>query len=619
MNDHSKDNHPMHKAGPPPPYTPESPPKYSYSESSPLLPIVTGNSLSESGDVNNRKRKKSSTISLTVIAAFLTALIILSSGISLWTIIRNRIPGARVVNFKIGIIGGGPAGIGAVQGVRDGISRYSQEFKDRDVDVQVEIVVYEEKTRVGGRMVVEGISGMELEVEDVASGALNGKLLSIIGGLTDVKEQKDMATKSEDLRIGKVGYFNVNNIVTETYRPYATTPWKHYLSLLFRYGPSVWLAPRIPTGTMKSFHTFLPTLDTTGVSSIRDLTYIMSNKFRYTPFSLPARERLKKNGIGGNYIRDILAPQVRRHTGQSIEQISDLTLSIALEQEESGSPKAVNHGFYQMVMERSLKENKAKLRLGAKVTQARWEEVIGDDAKWVLQWENAAHIGEVLGAEEFDKIIIAAPFNYTEILGNTQDGESFYPLDDDTQDIEYQPLYITFFTTSSLLTSSLKNAPSPLPAQLLPILDSRQPSTTPFNSLIELSLLRTIFLPSQSPNFNPHSPNPPNPPKYLYRLLSSRPISSKSLSSILHLPNSTELETWNQQEIPHAYPLIQTFPPDSKEEKGSLKLGDHIWTTRGIERVLGDLVEGAWNAGRMVGGNVAGEIWEEVEARLGGV
>ncbi|KAF5868722.1 putative prenylcysteine oxidase 1 precursor protein [Botrytis fragariae] len=583
----------MQKAGPPPPYTPESPPKYSYSESSPLLPIVTRDPLSELGEANNRKREKSCKTSLTVIAAFLTAIIILSSGISLWPIIRNGIPATRVVNFKIGIIGGGPAGIGAVQ----------------------EIVVYEEKTRVGGRMVVEGTTGMKLEVEDVASGVLNGKLLSIIGGLTDVKEQKDMATESEDLRIGKVGYFNVNDIVTETYRPYATTPWKHYISLLFRYGPSVWLAPKIPTGTMKSFHTFLSTLDTIGVSSIRDLTYIMSNKFGYTPSSLPASERLKKNGIGGNYVRDILAPQVRRHTGQSIEQISDLTLSIALEQEESGSPKAVNHGFYQMVIERSLKENKATLQLGARVTQARWKKVIGDDAKWVIQWENAARIGENLGAEEFDKIIIAAPFNYTELLGKTQDGESLYPLDDDTQDIEYQPLYITFFTTSSLLTSSLKNAPSPLPAQLLPILDSRQPSTSPFNTLIELSLLRTIFPPSQSPDFNPHSPNPQNHPEYLYRLLSSHPISFTSFSSILHFPNTTKVENWNQQEIPHAYPLIQTLLPDAEQEKGSLKLGDHIWTTRGIERVLGDLVEGAWNAGRMVGGNIAEEIFEEAEGK----
>ncbi|TGO36078.1 hypothetical protein BHYA_0136g00210 [Botrytis hyacinthi] len=602
----------MHKAGPPPPYTPESPPNYSYSESSPLLPIVTGDSLLELGDVDNRKSRKFSKRLLTVIGAFLTAFMILGSVILPLSIIRNGKSTARVVNLKIGIIGAGPAGIGVVQGVRDGLSRFSQDFKDRNIDVQVEIVVYDEKTRVGGRMVVEGSNGIELEVEDVASGVLNGKLLSIIGGMEKANEQEDMDAESENLGMGKVGYFNGNNIVTETYRPYATTPWKHYISLFIKYGPSVWHAPRIPTGTMKSFHDFLPKLNTIGVSSIRDLTYIISNKFGYTPFSLPATERLRKNGVEGDYIRDILSPQVRRHTGQKIEQMSDLTLSIALEREESGSSKAVNHGFYQMAMERSLRENKAKLHLGAKITQAHWEEVMEDDAKWVVRWENSADDEGILGAEEIDKIIIAAPFNYTELLGKTQDGESLYPLDDDTQDLEYQPLYITFFTTSSLLTSSLKNAPSPLPAQLLPILDSHQPSTSPSNSLIELSLLRTIFPPSQSQDFNPHSPHPPNPPKYLYRLLSSRPISPTSVSSILHLPNTTNLETWNQQKITHAYPLTQTFPSDSEEEKGSLKLGDHIWTTRGIERVLGDMVEGAWNAGRMVGRNVADDIFEEV-------
>ncbi|KAF7907898.1 hypothetical protein EAE99_011809 [Botrytis elliptica] len=601
----------MHKAGPPPPYSPESPPKYSYSESSPLLPIVAEDSLSESGDVNNRKSGKFYKKLLTVIGAFLTAFMILGSVILPLSIIRNGKSAAKVVNLKVGIIGAGPSGIGVVQGVRDGISRFSRDLKDPNVDVQAEIVVFDEKTRVGGRMVVESTTGMELEVEDVASGTLDGKLLSVIGEL-EVQKEKYMAIESQNLGMGKVGYFNTNNIVTGTYRPYATTPWKHYIYLFIKYGHSVWQAPRIPTGTMKSVHTFLPKLNTTGVSSIRDLTYIISNKIGYTPFSLPATERLRRNGVEGAYIRDILAPQVRRHTGKSIEQISDLTLSIALEREESRSPKPVNHGFFQMAMERSLRENKAKLHLGVKVTQARWEEVMEDRAKWVIQWEDAAHNEDALGSEEFDKIIIATPFNYTELLGETQDGKSLYPLDDDTQDIEYRPLYITFFTTSSLLTSTLHNAPSPLPAQLLPILDSHQPSTSPFNSLIELSLLRTIFPPSQPPNFNPYSPQPPNPPKYLYRLLSSHPISSTSFSSILHLPNTTKLENWNQQEIPHAYPLTRTFPSNAKEEKGSLKLGDHIWTTRGIERVLGDLVEGAWNAGRMVGGNIAREIFDEV-------
>lgn len=188
--------------GPPPPYTPGSPPTYSYSESSPLLRTVTRDLRSDLENGNDRKSRKLSRILLTVIGAFLTALIILSSGFLLVSIIWKA---ATVVNVKIGIIGAGPAGVGAVQGVRDGISRFSQEFKDRNVDVQVEIVLYEEKTRVGGRMVVEDTDGVELEAEDVASGAFNGKLLSIIGRMEDVKVQNDAAIESENLGMGKVG------------------------------------------------------------------------------------------------------------------------------------------------------------------------------------------------------------------------------------------------------------------------------------------------------------------------------------------------------------------------------------------------------------------------------
>lgn len=191
-------------------------------------------------------------------------------------------------------------------------------------------------------------------------------------------------------------------------------------------------------------------------------------------------------------------------------------------------------------------------------------------------------------------------------MGSRLSGSIFSPALDTIQNIGYQPLYITFFQTTHLpLTSTFlkPGGPGPLPAQLLSIIDSSQAPNSTFNSIIELSLLRTTTDPPQDTSST----------KYLYRLLSSSPIHYTSLAASLGFQHNV-IEDWTQQKIPYAYPVMQPWLP--KDIRGDFQLGPNVWTTNGAEGILGSSVSLAWNVGRLVGRNVGRQIVGEVEEKL---
>ncbi|KAB8292076.1 hypothetical protein EYC80_007822 [Monilinia laxa] len=567
---------------PPPPYTSQAPPEYS--ENSPLISNSFEYPRSDSRTGRDKNAKVFLTTLLALTATLLTAGIIIGLEIFLPSI-NSPHPEIEVVEIKVGIVGAGPAGIAAARGVRNEILTHAAILRDQNLDLNVEIIIYEQKTRIGGRMTVEDTSPMVIEVEDVAGGAFDGDLLETIGGVLEEKQESVMS-QGEELGVGKVAFFDPTHIIAETYRPYTTTPWSRYLSLLIKYGTSIWRAPKVPMGTMNSFNSFLRTMAATNPStgSVQEMIRVMSKQYTWVPFSIPASNRLEMNGIGDNYVRDILAPQVRRHTGQSIEDLSDLALSMALEREEIGCQKPANSGVFQMMMDNALKDSGAKLRVSSKVTKVLWEEITEGYENWILQWEDVLDHEVPSNAEVLDKIIIASPSNYSGLLGHMDNQEQFTSYNIE-HDIEYQPVYVTFFLAPSPISSSLLNSGSSLPAQLLPVINPHDPKDPAFDSIIELSLLRSIVGYDSST-------------KYMYRLLSSQPVTNVSLVTSLGITEDIT-ESWTQHKIPYAYPLMQALPP--KEIKGDFQLGKNIWTTNGAEGPLGSSVELAWTMGENVG------------------
>lgn len=188
---------------PPPPYTPRLP---THSERVPLLPKALGDQVLDLGSAEERigRRIGSALTSILILVLIFFGIYQVSL---LYGGTEQAYPEIKIVNFKVGIVGAGPAGIAAAQGVRDSINVLAlhEKLKDRNIDVQVEIIIYEEKQRVGGRMVVDGTSRMKIEVEDLAGGALNRDLLDIIGGTEDPKKKEAMAAETRDIGMGKVG------------------------------------------------------------------------------------------------------------------------------------------------------------------------------------------------------------------------------------------------------------------------------------------------------------------------------------------------------------------------------------------------------------------------------
>lgn len=190
---------------PPPPYTSEAPPKCS--EVSPLIPKSSGYPQADAGDGNNSRAHKLFTISFTIVAALLTATVILAVTFLFSSPIHrepNTKPEIRVVNFRVGIIGAGPAGIAAAQGLRNEVLHHAEDLKTRNLEIQLDILIYEEKCRIGGRMSFEDGDALGIEIEDVAGGAFDGYLLDTIGGVRDDKIQDDVVAENEDFGMGKV-------------------------------------------------------------------------------------------------------------------------------------------------------------------------------------------------------------------------------------------------------------------------------------------------------------------------------------------------------------------------------------------------------------------------------
>ncbi|PQE11616.1 prenylcysteine oxidase protein [Rutstroemia sp. NJR-2017a WRK4] len=468
---------------------------------------------------------------------------------------------------RVAVVGAGPAGVGCVDGL------VGQGRRGFGKGVDIEVVVFEEKDRIGGRMVL-GDEG-EVEVEDVMSGGLMESLVEVIRD-SESQEWKDMKVSKQ---AEVVGIYNDKTLLTSITRPYTSLPYSTWLFLLFHYGPSVWRAHALPSGTISTLTQLLHARPRTPFPSTQALLRLFSSASTST--STSALARLQKNGISTAYTHDILAPQVRRHTGQEVPEISDLALSIALWREEQGVQREAQ-GVYSALMNSLLSSSRAELRTATKVTGLRREMVDEDGGeKWILEYVDLRNASAV-GYEVFDKIVIAAPFDDSLVKDSIALGDAGADTSR-TKMEEYRAQFITFFSTREPLAHSRFGSGDTIPSQLLP----QAPSS---EGITEISFLRTITHPT---------------PSHHYRLLSSLPVSNATFQTYIGLELDT-LESWTQYSIPYAYPPM--YARSIVEAQGDFAMRKGLWTTSGAEGVLGSSVDLSWVVGRNVARLVSAEI-----------
>lgn len=412
-----------------------------------------------------------------------------------------------------------------------------------------------------------------VHAEDIASGVIGGSVLKerarTLGMKYGDESQKESATE--------VGFFDGRELVARITRPRSELGWTEWFCLVWKYGLSFLHAKDLPTGTMASFGKLLklqgPYKSVSSMVKAAEVDNIVG---------LSASERLRKNGIGGNYVDEVLGPQVRRQTGQDVEEQSDLSISMALDWEDQvlGS----SGGSFEVMMAKFVDKSKAKLYLGTKVVGLRRELVSKGKEGWVVGLQKP---GNQKGYEVFDHVILAAPWNTSSLKVDRSHRE---------EEVYYRSLWTTFLITSKELDGEYFGTPDSMPSQILPVPSANLPSE--LAGIHEISYVGDVFGPDLSTDLV----------RKLYRILSDRSLAGEQ---ILAFGEGAVLESYEER-IENAYPL--TWPRHG--EFGNFNIHEGLWHTD-VMGAIGSSVDLSWVAGENVGKLVVQDYRSRKESTLG--
>ncbi len=410
--------------------------------------------------------------------------------------------------------------------------------------------------------------GRSLHPGDVATGAVGSNVLrdrarSLLG--MEFNAQRNGVVR-------EVGFFDGRSIVAKVTRPLDEMGWGAWLALLWKYKFSFLNAKELPTGTMASFRKLLKFREPhESVSEI-----VKAGKLN-SVVGMSAVERLRMNGIGGSYVDEVLSPQVWRQTGQSLEELSDLAISMALERETR--VPAADDANLVMVLEEFLKRSKADLRLDTRVTGLRKEFVDDGKESWIVDCQR----GEHHESESFDHVVLAGPWNTSSFLKDYHHHQG--------EEVYYRSLFVTFLLSNKGLNKEYFGSLEEMPSQILPIPSENIPSE--LEGIHEISYVRDIY----GPDVNTEAV------QKLYRVLSARSLSEQD---VLAFFEGGVLQSYEER-IENAYPLM--WP--RKENFGGFKVQEGLWHT-GVVEGIGSSVDLSWFAG----GNVAKLLAKEIKRRI---
>ena len=403
--------------------------------------------------------------------------------------------------------------------------------------------------------------GRKVRAEDIASGQIGGNTLRGRArelGFDYKIEQEHTANE--------VGFFDGHELVAKLNRPMSEMSWSTWLTLVLKYHFSLWNAKQLPKGTMKNFDRLLESKTT-----FERVSDMVKSAGIEGAVQLGAVARLSTNGVGGDYIHQVLGPQALRQTGQYVTELSDLAISMALDREDQCP--AGSRGSFGTILEQFVQRSRAELRLDTKVTSIMKYHDADGRSSWVLELQKAGH--SELESEVFDHVIVAGP--------SSSHLKNIYYEDE----VYYRPLFLTFLVSTKDLEKEYFGSSEELPSQILPIQSDDLRSE--LDGIHEISYIGDVFGPDVETEAV----------KKLYRILSAR---SLSRDKVLAFGRDAVLEI-HEEEIDKAYPL--TWPRSGKY--GEFKLEDGLWHT-GVVEAIGSSVDLSWVAGENVGRLVARDV-----------
>lgn len=456
-----------------------------------------------------------------------------------------------------------------------------------NLPIPIKITVFEQNDRIGGRLVLSSSSTKSLQVklhaEDLATGVLlagNGILsqrAEKILGLKKVSEDSGEAVK--------VGLWDGEGMRSVQTRPINKKSWKDWFEDVKRYGVVVlWNARKLPVGTMRGW---------------REVLSFKNKKIaEIGAVNFGAGARLKKNGVTGRYVAEIVETVLQRHFGQSVEEVSDLTLSMGLEREFSTpSSSSSTGGKYETILQSFLDRSGAEIHLNTRIISLQKSAQEDDsEVEWTLSTLSRA---QEQTSHTFDKIILAGPWNTSSLLNNTQN--------DKVEQVFYRALHQTLITSFEKINASyFHTTEEHLPEQILPI-PSSDLLPLEMSGIHSISFLRPVF----GPDAQAKSDNDGvevEAVRYLYSISSSQPLPRTTIELLW---GEGEVDAWMTEEIECAYPLLYPRSFEGEEMVDGMELdGEGLWHTGFAEGIASE-VDWSW----VVGEKVAGRI----EKRLRGV
>jgi len=299
---------------------------------------------------------------------------------------------------------------------------------------------------------------------------------------------------------------------------------------------------------------------------------------------MTAGQKLKNSGISDKYASEILTPQLVRHIGQDIPEISALALALAIDREAQVST-SLGHPKLGNAFHRYLQLSGAKIELSTKILVIKRRAIDLVDEKWILEIEAPT---QEVGFEAYDHVVLAAPLadNFRDIIDN-------YEISEDA--ISYRSVWVTLVVIDGGWNASLFSGAKV--NQILPIQTSTLPSE--LRSVKEISHLRDIYGPDLmlTPTHSSISMM-----RSLYRILSDEPLPR---GTVEHFFGASASMVVHEELVEEAYPLL--WPREVPNTDVKFEVGKALWWTGGYEVAMSG-VDVAWVVGENVGRLVAREV-----------
>ncbi|PYH41918.1 putative prenylcysteine lyase [Aspergillus saccharolyticus JOP 1030-1] len=491
--------------------------------------------------------------------------------------------------------------------------------------VPVNITVFERSSYVGGRSTTVNVFDnpaypIELGASIFVSVNYNLVNASRDLGLTAQSANYERSRETDDT----IGIWDGKQMVF-VFKD--TSGWWNLAKLLWRYG----LAPVNAYRLMKStVNKFLQLYDGP-LFPFRSLTLATEAVGLLDIVAVPGLEFLRLNRISDLFSREIVQASTRVNYGQNLGLIHGLETMVCL---ATDGAMAIEGGNWQ-IFDGMLKASGAEVRINHTVTSINWDGDKNNDGQTqylshhrhhptTLTFKDASPSSSFNQVEEdFDEIVIAAPFQFTNITTTP-------PLQTHPDEVPFVNLHVTLFSSPHRLSPAYFHLPGPntpetilttLPHGHDPALDKAEKGVGPAN-FWSISTLRTVAAPPHRPFSSRKPDDDDGQPQqhYVYKIFSPERPTAAFLRSILGLvDNQNDQETtaastikdlpkedisWFHEKVWQPYPYV--YPRVTFEE---VALAPHVWYTGGIENFISTMETSA-----LMGKNVAALMvkgWEE--------